>query len=148
VAYERVQLSCAECGQYFSSLDIELGVRPRRWLTPSLRRKVAWLAARSSFESASEDLRELIDVEVSSSEFQREALEVGRTFERVSRREDEGWRRPVDPERAAPEPQLSPQSLVLQADATCVLTPKGEEHKSVYCGRAFGLEAKGPQGIE
>ena len=108
-----------------------------------MTRKVAWLAARSSFESASEDLRELIDVSVSSSEFHRVAHEVGEAFEEIDGRKEEEWNRPVSPERPAPEAQMNPDLLVVTADATTVLTVAGEEHKSVWCGRAFALEARG-----
>jgi len=118
-------------------------VDPGRCLTPSLTRKVAWLAARTTFEAASADLRELLDVQVSGSEFQRVALEVGERFEALSRQEDAQWNRPVSPERPGREPQLSPKRLALMADATSVLTVAGEEHKRVYCGRAFDVAARG-----
>lgn len=143
IRFERLYYYCPRCRTYFSPLDQELGVCPALCLTPSLKRRVAWLAARSSFEHAAEDLAELIDVKVSSSEFQRVALEVGDAFERLNLERDEAWNRPVSPQRPAPEPEIAPERLVVQADATCVLTVKGEEHKSVYCGRVFDLDAIG-----
>jgi len=134
---------CAHCGHCFSALDQELGVRPRLALTPSLRRKVAWLGARSSFAEAAQDLKELLDVSVSPAEFQRVCLEVGAAFERLERERGAQWRRPVSPQAPAPPPEISPERLVLMADGTCVLTVAGEEHKTVWCGRAFALEAAG-----
>lgn len=143
VRYERPIYRCKACGRYFSPVDAELGVRPGKCLTPSLTRKVAWLAARTTFEPAAADLRELLDVPVSSSEFQRVALEVGAQFEALSLQDDGQWNRPVSPERPGREPQIAPRRLALMADATNVLTVKGEEHKSVYCGRAFDAAARG-----
>ena len=134
---------CARCGHSFAALDQELGVCPRLALTPSLRRKVAWQGARTSFAEAARDLEELLDVSVSSSEFQRVCLEVGAAFERQGRERDARWRRPASPQAPAPPPEISPKRLVLMADGTCVLTVPGEEHKTVWCGRAFALEAAG-----
>ena len=120
-----------------------MGVRPRLWLTPLLQRRVAYLGARGSYESAAENLAELIDVEVSQSEFQRVTNEWGQRFDRLSRAEDDERLRPASPERPAPAPELRPERLVAMSDATCVLTVPGEEHKSVHTGRAFDLTARG-----
>ncbi|MFC1601922.1 hypothetical protein ACFL34_06195, partial [Candidatus Sumerlaeota bacterium] len=143
LSFVRALRRCAHCGHSFAALDQELGVRPRLSLTPSLRRKVAWLGGRTSFAEAARDLKEMLDVSVSSSEFQRVCLEVGARFERLGRERDEQWRRAVSPQAPAPPPEVSPERLVLMADGTCVLTAAGEEHKTVWCGRAFALEAAG-----
>ena len=136
-------MRCPRCGHYFALVDEELGVSPRQCMTPSLRYAVAWLGARSSYLQAAEELKQLLDVSVSDSEFQRATLEVGHAFEVISLAQDEQWSRPASPACPARTPEILPERLVMLADATCVLTVKGEEHKSVYCGRAFALESRG-----
>lgn len=108
-------------------------------LSRAVVRKVAWSAATGSFAWASRNMKEMIGVEVSAAECQRAGLEVGLAVER-RQREDEARRvAPVSPERPAPEPEIACERLVIEADATCVLTVATQEHKSVYCGRAFDL---------
>jgi hypothetical protein len=143
VHYERTLLRCPKCGHYFALVDAELGVSPRQCLTPSLRDTVAWLGARSSYLQATEELMQLLDVSISDSEFQRATLEVGKSFEAVSQEQDAQWSRPASPTAPAREPEISPDRLVVMADGVCVLTVKGEDHKTVYCGRAFALESRG-----
>jgi hypothetical protein len=45
-----------------------------------------------------------------------------------------------------PEPEMACERLVIEADATTVLTVPGEEHKSVWCAKAFGLEHRARDG--
>lgn len=138
--YERTLCRCSQCGHYFSPVDRELGVSPGLDLTPTLLRKTAWFAARSSYNEASQDLKEALDVDVSPAEFARVAQEEGRRFDQLQRAEDQSWLRSASPQTPARAPELECKRLVVQADATCVLTVRDEEHKSAYCGKAFGLE--------
>jgi len=140
VEYNRLLHRRGDCGSHFSAVDEELGVRPGRDLTPSLVRRVAYGAATHSMLDAAKDLKEYLDVEVSPAEFERVFIEKGTCLDRVQRAEEQGWRQPVDPLRETPAPQWPTERLIVEADATCVLTIQGEEHKSVYCGRVFGAE--------
>lgn len=140
VSYERALCQCVQCGQHFSAVDGELGVRPGLDLTPSLVRRVAFGAATHSMTEASRDLKEYLDVDVSPAEFQRVFLDEGERLDGLQREDDQRRLQPVEPFCPVPEPQLRTERLVIQADATCVLTVPGEEHKSVYCGRVFGAE--------
>jgi len=123
-----------------------MGVRPKGLWTAGVERKSAYVAALSPFVEASAVLLELADLEVSSSEVDRVGQEHGEALDALQREEEEVWRAPVDPLRETPEPDISPERLVIEADATSVLTVGGEEHKSVYCGTAFSLDARGKTG--
>lgn len=123
-----------------------MGVRQRGKWTSGVERKASFAAAFSPFCEASEALRELADLEVSSSEVDRIAQEHGERLDAIQRKEEEAWRAPVDPLREVPKPDLSCERVVIEADGTTVLTVADEEHKSVYCGTAFGLDGRGKSG--
>jgi len=140
---ERTVWLCAACRHSHAPFDRAMGVaRGAKW-TPEVERNAARLAAAVPFEEASEILREMTGLEVSSSEIDRIAQQHGSALDREQRRAEEVWRQPVDPLRETPEPDISCEHLVIEADATSVLTVSGEEHKSVYCATVFGLEARG-----
>jgi len=141
--YEREVYECSECRHSYAPMDEEMGVLPGEKLTRAVVRKVSYASARSSYAQASKDLKELIDVDVSPAECARVVEEEGARLERIQREREERRLAPVSYTRPALPAEIQCEKLVLQADATCVLTVEGEEHKSVYCGMAFGQDSRG-----
>lgn len=140
IRYERPVYECPACRCARAPLDEELGLASGEKLSRGLVRKVAWAGAGQSYREASRTLVELAGVEVSAAECARVALAEGDRIERAQRAREEERLRPVSPERPAPPAEIASQRLVLEADATCVPTVAGEDHKSVYCATAFALE--------
>ena len=114
-----------------------------RKMTRRVVRKVAYAAARSAYAQAAKDLRELAGLDVSAAEFARVGEEEGERLDQAQREREALWNAPVSPWRAIPAPEQRCKRLVIEADATCVLTVAGQEHKSVYCAVAFGLDSRG-----
>jgi hypothetical protein len=123
--------------------DVEMDLQPGEHLTRSLARLGAYAGARASFGWAEKDVLVMTGQRISRAEIARIVEDHGRRFDARQRAREAERLRPVSPERPAPKPWIRPKRLVLQADATSVLTVKGEEHKMVYCGRAFGMEMRG-----
>jgi hypothetical protein len=123
-----------------------MGLKPGGKWTRGVERKTAFAGAFSAFCGASEALLELADLEVSSSETDRIAQEHGEILDGLQREAEEIWRAPADPYGETPEAESSCERLVIEADGASVLTVKGEEHKTVYCGTAFGLQSRGESG--
>lgn len=142
-SYEREVYECPSCRRTHAPLDVEIGVRLGDKMTRAVVRKVAYAAARASYGQASEDLLELAEIKVSRAEFARVVEEEGARLEGLQREREESYNAPVSREHRAEAPEIRCKRLVLQADATCVLTVKEEEHKSVYCAVAFDAEARG-----
>jgi hypothetical protein len=140
VQYERAVYECPRCRASGAPLDGELGLAKGDQLSRAVVRKMAWSAAVGSFAWAADNRKEMTGVEVSAAECQRSSLEVGLAVETRQREEETRRLAPVSPQRPAPAPEIACLRLVIEADATCVLTVAGQEHKSVYCARAFGLE--------
>lgn len=143
IAFSRAVWQCAACRRSHAQVDLALGMSPKGKWTRGVERKAAFAAAMSPFVGASEALRELAGLDLSASEADRIAQDHGAQMDVAQREAEARWREPVDPLRPVPEPEIAPQRLVIEADATNVLTVKGEEHKSVYCATAFGLDARG-----
>ncbi len=146
IRFRRTVWQRAKCKVSHAPVDVAMGVCPGGKWTAGVERKTSFAAAFSPFEEASQALLELADLEVSSSEVDRIAQEHGAVVDALQREDEEVWRAPMDPLREAPEPEISCERLVIEADATTVLTVAEEEHKSVYCGTVFGLEARGKSG--
>jgi len=146
IRFEREVLQCSECKRSFAPLDVALGVRPKGKWTPGVERKAAYAAAFSPYTEAADALRELADLTVSSTEVDRIGQKHGTALDAMQREAEASWRAPVDPLRPTPTPDISCERLVIEADAASVLTVKGEEHKSVYCGTVFSLDARGKSG--
>jgi hypothetical protein len=140
VCYERAVYECPGCRASAAPLDAELGLGKGEQLSGAVVRKVAWSAAMGSFGWAAQNMRELTGVQVSPAECQRVGLQVGQAVEARQREEERERLAAVDAEHRAPGPEIACQRLVVEADATIVLTVAGQEHKSVYCARAFDLE--------
>jgi hypothetical protein len=146
VAFERTVYECQSCRASAAPLDAEIGLERGENMSRALVRKVAWSGAHHAFADASADVREMIGIEVSPAECHRVALEIGARMNRAQREDDERRLAPASRECPAPAPQIQTERLVIEADAAAVLTRKGEEHKMVWCGRAFGLEDRGSKG--
>jgi hypothetical protein len=141
IAFERCVFECPVCRATRAPADEALGLRHGQRMTRSLVRRVAWLAARRSYGQASADLHELCGLPVSPAECARVALEEGARLDARQRWREQALLAPVvEIGQCLPEPDLACERLVIEADATTVLTVPGEEHKSVWCAKAFGLE--------
>ena len=127
-------------------MDRALGAQPKGKWTRGVERKAALAAACNPFSGAATLLLELASLDVSSSEVDRIAQEHGSLLDERQRRDEARWREPVDPLCETPSPQIACEKLVIEADAASVLTVADEEHKNVYCGTVFSLEARGKSG--
>lgn len=141
--YVRDVFECPRCRRSYAPMDGELGVRHGDQMTGLLRRRVAWGAARRSYKEAAEDLWEYQGLKVSLAEYARVAQEEGERLERRHRQQEAKWSAAVEPGVPVEPPESVCERLVIEADATTVLTVADEEHKSVYCAVAFGLENRG-----
>ncbi len=144
IEYVRTVFECRWCRSSLAPMDAEMGGEGGARLSRRVVRKVAYAAARSAYARASRDLRELAGLEVSAAEFARVAREEGERLDCLQRSREASFHAPVDPVYRPTAPaEFRPERLVIQADATMVLTIPGEEHKSVYCAVAFDLESRG-----
>lgn len=146
IRFEREVWQCGACRRSHAPVDRAMGLAAKGKWTLGVERKAAYAAALSPFADAASALLELAGLELSSSEADRVAQDHGERLDARQRRAEEQWRRPVSPHRKAPPPEIACEQLVIEADAANVLTVGGEEHKSVYCGTVFGLEARGESG--
>jgi hypothetical protein len=143
VAYEREVYECSQCRRSAAPLDQELGVESGEQISWGLARKVAWSAAHHGYADAAADVLEMTGIEVSVSECRRTAMEAGARMEKRQRAEEALRLAPVSPDKPAPPAEIQAERLVIEADAASVLTRRDEEHKMVWCGRAFALEDRG-----
>ena len=141
--YKRTVYECLRCRRSHAPRDAEWNLRPGEGMTRRVVRKAGFAGAFQSFVAGSKTLEELAGLEVSAAEVARVAHAEGRALQALQLARDEAYLQPVSPDRPAPAPELQAERLVLQADATCVLTRAGEEHKSVYCAVGFDLRARG-----
>ena len=142
LAFERSVYECPRCRQSKAPLDEELGVRGHERMTRKVVKKVAYEDAVSSYPSASKNLAHQAELEVSPAECARVADQYGPQLEARQRAREEAWARPYTEESPPAAPEIGAQRLVVEADATAVLTVAGEEHKMVYCATAFALEER------
>jgi len=148
VLYERAVYECPRCRHGHAPLDAELGVQAHDQMTMGVAKKVVYAASHASFPEASKHLAHQLGLSVSASECQRAAQEWGRRLDALQRERDAAWTAPVGADSHPASPERSPERVVLEADATSVLTRRGEEHKMVYCATGFDLEdrVKKPSG--
>ena len=146
VEFDREVWQCAACRRTHAPVDRAMGLKPKGKWTQGVERKTAFAAARASYADASQALDELAGLKVSTSEVDRIAQEHGVALDKLQRKEEEAWREPVSPWRDTPRPEIQCERLVGEADAACVLTVSGEEHKSVCCGTVFDADARGRSG--
>lgn len=106
-------------------------------MTREVISRIAWAGARSAYAGAAEDLRRLAGIEVSPAEFARVVNEEGRRVGTLQTEREERWSEPVASDRPVFPAEHECERLVVEADATAVLTVATEEHKMVYCARAY-----------
>lgn len=137
VKYERQVYECPLCRASLAPLDRELGLKARERFTSGLGNLAAWFGAQMSYGKSAEALWRSLGLGLSKAEIARLSAQMGALVEEAGERRDAQFLHPVSPLQPAPAPERQCQSEVLTADAASVLTVKGEEHKMVYCGRAF-----------
>lgn len=143
ILYCRAVYECGSCRGSYAPADAELGLWRGEKLTRGVVRKVAYVAAHQSYGQGSRALAELAGLSVSPAEFARLSEQEGQRLADLQAADDQAYLEPVGPDRPVALPEIRAKRLVLQADATCVLTVPDEEHKSVYCAVAFEAEARG-----
>lgn len=143
LSYQRTVYECLLCRRSYASRDAELNLPLGEQMTRRVARKAAFAGAIQSFAAGAKTLDELADLSISAAEVARVAHEEGRVLQAQQLARDEAYLQPVSPDHPAPKPEVASERLVLQADAVCVLTRKGEEHKMVYCGVGFDLRSRG-----
>lgn len=148
VAFERMVFECPRCRASQAPMDAELGLAKGEQITRGLARRIVWMSAQGSFDLAAKGIKEVLGLEVGAAECQRMALAEGARIDALMRGREEEYLRPVCPDHPAPQAQIKAGRLVMMADGGTVLTVKGEEHKSVLCGRAFDLEDRDRKGEE
>ena len=117
-------------------------------LSRSVQEKVAWYAKMISFQDTSETMNHCHGIQVSSSEVARIVHCDGRVVFEKQLEKDDRWREPVDGKTPVYPPEIQTKNLVLELDGTIVLTRSGEEHKTVWCGRAFDLSDRTDNGSD
>jgi hypothetical protein len=140
IAFERSVYECPRCRQSVAPLDREIGLGAHEQLTRRAVKKVAYEVADSSFPQSAKKLEHQAELCVSTAECARVATQYGTQLDAMQREREAGWMRPVGEGDGPAPPELKAERLVVEADATAVLTVKGEDHKMVYCGTAFALE--------
>lgn len=137
---------CPSCRASHAPLDSELGAQPRQRIAIGVRELVCWHAAQNSFEDTAKTLKHCHSLTLSQSEVARIAHEDGSRIAAAQAERDERWTEPVTAETPVFPPEIRTENLVLEIDATAVLTRAGEEHKMVTCGRAFDASARTDNG--
>lgn len=135
--FKRLVFECRDCRASLAPLDAEPGLGKGRTHTAGVRRAAAYEAARGSFADASAALAEHHGIAVSPAEAGAIAHEEGARIAAATQARERAW---AD---GALAPELSPECLVIQADATAVLTRKGQEHKMACVVRTFDLAEPG-----
>lgn len=132
LCFPRAVRECPCCRRSFAELDRELGLPANASMPLSVIQKVVYATAHASFSEASRHLKHQLNLEVSSAQCQRLAQSYGERLDTLRReREALASRAPV---------ARNERRVVLEADATSVLTQAGEEHKMVQVGTGFALE--------
>jgi len=146
ITYWRTVWECPKTRLQVAPLDEEIGLDRGARMTREVVSKVAWAGARSSYGNAAEDLRRLAGMEVSRGEFARVVLEEGDRVSALQEEREERWSEPVASDRPVFPAEEECDRLVVEADATAVLTVAGEEHKMVYCARAYDADDRYEKG--
>ncbi|MBI5154273.1 hypothetical protein HZA57_03465 [Candidatus Poribacteria bacterium] len=141
IQFERPVFECPRCRRSLAPVDQELGLEAHGQMSRSVRKKVAYAAAHASFAGACKDLLHQAELSVSDSEIARTAETEGARLDALQREREEAYCEPVVCGRPVAKPEFSPTRLVIEADATSVLTVRGEEHKMVWCATAYDLDS-------
>jgi hypothetical protein len=140
IEFERSVYECPRCRKSVAPLDREIGLREHEQLTLRTVKKVAYEGAGSSFPQSAKKLEHQAEISVSPAECARVATQYGTRLDAIQREREAAWVRPVGEGEGPAAPEIQAERLVIEADATAVLTVAGEEHKMVYCGTAFAAE--------
>ncbi len=143
VRFSRPVFECPRCRRSFAPLDAELGLAPRERFSRLARKKMAYAAAHASFGRASQDLMHQAEFEASPAQIARVAKEAGAKLGELQEEREAQWNEPVSGDHKVAAPEIACERLVIEADATAVLTVKGEENKMVYVATAFDASARG-----
>lgn len=146
LTFRREVFECPRTRRQVAPLDTELGLACGAKMTREVVSKVAWAGAAASYEEASENLGRLAGLEVSKAEFARVVLEEGARVAELQQEREERWSEPVASGRPVFPPEAQCQRIVIEADATAVLAVAGEEHKMVYCARAYDADSRYEKG--
>ena len=119
-----------------------MGVKPKERMTHRVIKKVAYETSRSSHPEAAMALEHQAGIKVSQAECFRISQQYGRLIEQMIREKEASWNAPYGSNIERIGPEFIPDYLVIEADATAVLTVSGEEHKMVYNGTAFDLSCR------
>lgn len=144
--YWRTVWECPKTRQQVAPLDEEIGLCQGAKMTREVISKVAWAGARSAYTGAAEDLRRMADIEVSRAEFARVVLEEGDRVGTLQQEREERWSEPVACDRPVYPAEHQCNRLVIEADATAVLTVADEDHKMVYCARGYDVKDRYEKG--
>lgn len=102
-------------------------------MTHRVVKKIAYAVAQASYPQSSKNLAHQAEIEVSAAECARVAEQYGKRLDEIQREREED-------STAQWTPEYYPEKLVIEADATTVLTVPEEEHKMVYCATAFDAD--------
>jgi len=138
--FERNVYECSHCRGSLAPLDKELGLGPHEKMTRCVVKKVAYEVAQASHPQASKNLAHQAELDVSSAECARVAEQYGKIFDKLQREREKDWVAPWTLEKPSAPPERYPEGLIIEADATTVLTVSGEENKMVYCATAFDAD--------
>lgn len=136
IEFERPVFHCPACRATYAPLDEELGAGKGDQYTRRVRRAMAYAGAGGSFGEASKAMKENFGLEIAPSQIAVVVEAEGERIAAAIEKREEQWREGQLP------PEAAPDTIVLMADATSVLTRKGEEHKMVNVARGFDLDAR------
>ena len=133
MTFSRVVFRCRACRTSSAPLDAELGAAPGQKFTRRVRRAICFAAANGSFADAATAMAENFALAVGHSQAAEIANKEGERIAAAAEEREEKWREGELP------PEEQPNTLVLLADATSVLTRAGEDHKMITLVRGYDL---------
>ena len=143
IDYIRTVYRCrsSRCLKHRSPFDEELGLKEKEHFTPLVQKKIAWAGAMiTSYDKASEGMKELTELAVSPKEMHRISEYKGQDAVDLQDKEVFDLGRPASPSLPVPVENF-PETVVLEMDGTCVMGRDGEGHE-VKCATVFGLDSR------
>ena len=147
VDFVRPVFECSnrQCRTQRAPFDEELGLAPKEHFSPLVQKKAAWAGAMlTSYDRASEDMRQQAEIPVSPKQVQRITQRVAQRALQLQEQEVHHFGRPAAPGRVL-EIEEKPETLVLQMDGTCAMGRDGQGH-DVKCATVFGLDSRAVTG--
>ena len=139
------QCSQRECRKQRAPFDEELGLEPKEHFSPLVQKKAAWAGAMlTSFDRASEDMKNQAEIPVSPKQMQRITERVARRALELQDEEVRHFGRPAAPRDCA-QAQEKPETLVVEMDGASVMGRDKQGH-DVKCATVFGLDARAKTG--